>query len=843
MFAATRLPTAFSALLGLLCMLVAACGGGGGDGGGGPTPPTGTTPAITVSLLNSSASVQTGSTTSTTVSVGRSGNYSGTVTLSAEGAPAGVTATLATASIPAGMTSATLDIAVSGSATPGTYTLTIRATGTGVTAVTTTFTLTVTASPVPSYQLSVAPGALTVVEGSSGTAQVTITRSGGFTSDVQLTPGTTPTDVAVSFSPNVTNGTTSQMTITVGLGVAAGVYPITITGASSGMANRTTQIVLTVTPQPTAGTVVVNPSTIQVVQGSSSAAATVTITRERGVTGAAQLSLEALPFGLTGTFSPNPVTGTSATLTIHAGPTAGTGTVTIRVRATIGDRSTVTNVIVTTTSFIPPDFGIAVNPTAVAVTAGNATSSALAITRTGAFTGGVSFVVTGAPIGVTATVTPSPATGTTATVNISTTAAVAAGVYPLVISGTGTGVTGARTTNLSLTVNAPSGGGNVLWQFCSAARVPLWLGTRSGTSGAWTQITAGANNTYSIPFSQPGQIAYVQTATNGFDVTVLGFTPSEALQTAPGECANNPPTKTVSGTVTNLLNQRAVAVVMGGAFAQTVPGFNNFTLTNVKDGVTDLIAMMGFFDNGMFTGYDRVIVRRNINPTAGSTMPVLDFAGSEFAFSAGSNSFFENTSGEAFTVTMAYVTGNGTVGTYQFGLPSTETTRTQWGVPQSQRGASDLHRMTAATSNASAPRSIIKYTANPAFGPSAFGPLLGAPNNTVVGTNPVRLRSQGTWQTEYGLAAGATFYQSVAAPNARSVTITGSRAFFGAASGYDFEIPDFTGAPGWNPDWMLKPGVLTNINVNASGLSAGASTTPADGVTMITGARTGTITP
>lgn len=837
----TRRIPAYTATFALIATLFSACGGGGGDGGT-PTPPGGTG-AIALSLSSTSASVQTGSTASTTVTISRSGNFTGAVGLTVDGAPSGVTATMSTSSVPTGSSSATLNLVVAGSATPGTYSITIRATGSGVSAATSTFALSVTAALVPDFALVATPSALTVIEGSTGNAQIAITRSGGFTGSVLLTPSSTPTDVSVTFNPSDATGATSQITITVGLGVAPGVYPITITGVAQGVSNRTTLLTLTVAPKPSAGTVTVNPANILVVQGQSSAAATVTITRESGVAGAAQLSLEALPANITGTFLPNPVTGNTSSLIISAGPTVPPGTVTIRVRATIGDRSVVTDVNVTISAFVPPDFALTLNPTAVAVTAGAASVSTVSITRTGAFADGVSFAVTGAPAGVTASVTPSPTTGNTATLNVSTTGAAAVGVYPLVVTGTGVGVTGTRTATLSLTVNAPTGGGNLQWKFCSTSRVPLWMGTRSGTSGAWTQVTAGANNTYSVPFSQAGQIAYVQTGSNGIDITVLGLTPQEALGEAADECADNPTTKSVSGTVSNLLPQRAVAVVMGGSFAQTVPGFNSFTLPAVKDGVTDLIAMMGVFSNGMFTQYDRVIVRRNINPAAGSTMSVLDFESNEYAFSAGSNGSFDNFGTDLFTVTMSYVTGNGTVGAYQFGLASATSPRTLWGVPQSQRGANDLHMMLAATSNLAAPRTIIRYTSDVAGGTATFGPLLNAPTNTAVGTNPVRLRSQGTWQTEYNLAAGAIFYQSVAAPNARTVTMTGSRAFYGAAVGYDFEIPDFTGAPGWNPDWMLKPGVLTNINVNSMGLASGSSATPANGVTLITGARTGVITP
>lgn len=835
-----RRSPAYVAVLAMFTTLVVACGGGGD---GGTTPPSGGTGTIGIALSSSSASAQAGTSASTTVSLSRSGTFTGTINVTVEGAPSGVTATLASTSVAAGVTSTVLNMVVASSATAGSYPLTVRATGTGVAAVAATYTLTVTAAPVPDFAIAVTPTALTVVEGTSGTAQIAITRTGGFASTVFLTPsGTLPTDVSVSFSPNDI-ATASTMTVTVGLGVAPGVYPLSVTGAAQGVSNRTTPFTLTVTPKPSAGTLTLSPTTMQVVQGQSSAGATVTLTRGTGITGAAQFTLENAPIGVTGTFTPNPVSGNSTVLVLSAITNAPVGAQNIRIRATIGEASVTLSFLLGIQAFVPPDFGITLNPSALAVIAGGVTSSTATFTRTGSFADGITLVVNGAPAGVTATATPSPTIGNTATINISTTGAVVPGVYPLVVSGTSPLTTGARTANLNLTVNSPAGAGNVQWQFCNAERVPLWMGTRTGSSGAWTRITAGANNTFAIPFSQTGQIAYVHSSTDGFNVTVLGFTPAEAFAAAATECESNPATKSISGSVTNLLPSRVVTVIIGGAKTATMPGVNSYSLTSVKDGVTDILGYMGYFENGLITGYDRLIIRRNINPAPGSVMSVMDFEGSEYAFAAGSNGFFANFGADPFTTSMAYVTSNGAIGTYQFDLPSTTSPRTLWGVPQSLRAANDLHRMTAVTANATAPRTIVKYTSGPASGTNTFGPLLNAPNLSVLGTSPVRLRAQGTWQAEYNASAGVSFIQSGAAPNARTVTVTGSNAFFGAAAGYDFDVPDFTGAPGWDPNWMLKPGVVTSANVNAIGLSAGASFTPADGVTQITGARVGSITP
>jgi hypothetical protein len=69
-------------------------------------------------------------------------SFTGNVTLTVEGLPAGVTAAFAPS--PATGATSVMTITVPATATPGTYNLTIRGTGTGITDATMTFVLTIT---------------------------------------------------------------------------------------------------------------------------------------------------------------------------------------------------------------------------------------------------------------------------------------------------------------------------------------------------------------------------------------------------------------------------------------------------------------------------------------------------------------------------------------------------------------------------------------------------------------------------------------------------------------------------------------------------------------------------
>lgn len=101
------------------------------------------------------------------------------------------------------------------------------------------------------------------------------------------------------------------------------------------------------------------------------------------------------------------------------------------------------------------EIAVSLNPTSASVVQGGTTAVTTTVTRSGGFTGSVVLAVTGNPAGVTAAISNEVTSGqvTTATMTVTVGAAVAPGVYPLVVTGTGSGVT-AATATFSLTVTA-----------------------------------------------------------------------------------------------------------------------------------------------------------------------------------------------------------------------------------------------------------------------------------------------------------------------------------------------------------------------------------------------------
>ncbi|MEV6483586.1 carbohydrate binding domain-containing protein [Streptomyces sp. NPDC051576] len=97
------------------------------------------------------------------------------------------------------------------------------------------------------FSLSLSPGSASVAQGASATTAVSTAVTSGSAESVGLSASGAPSGVSVSFSPgSVTSGGSSTLTATVGSSVAAGTYPITVTGtAASGSHSATYTLTVT----------------------------------------------------------------------------------------------------------------------------------------------------------------------------------------------------------------------------------------------------------------------------------------------------------------------------------------------------------------------------------------------------------------------------------------------------------------------------------------------------------------------------------------------------------------------------------------------------------------------
>jgi hypothetical protein len=175
------------------------------------------------------------------------------------------------------------------------------------------------------FSLAAGPGSQAVNPTGSASYTVTVSGTGGFNGEVTLSVAGLPADTTATFTPNPTTNT-STLNVVTGAGTPAGTYPLTITGVN-GETSHDTSVNLVVQIQEFAPSI--SPATRTVPQSGNTTFA-LNVNPSGGFNSAVTFSVDGLPAGATGTFSPNPTTGaTTLTVTSTLGTTSGTYPLTI----------------------------------------------------------------------------------------------------------------------------------------------------------------------------------------------------------------------------------------------------------------------------------------------------------------------------------------------------------------------------------------------------------------------------------------------------------------------------------------------------------------------------------
>ncbi len=202
-------------------------------------PPT---PNFSHSANPSAVMVNRGASASSTITITRTGGFTGIVTLSAAGLPAGVTAGFTPGSVTE--SSSTVTFTASTAATLGPAVVTITGTGGGLTR-TSTINLTVNDPATPDFALSATPSSMSINRGANGTSAVAIARTGGFAGSVAFSASGLPAGVTATFAPASSTGAGSTLTLAASGTATLGPSAVTVTGTGGGL-TRTTTINLTV---------------------------------------------------------------------------------------------------------------------------------------------------------------------------------------------------------------------------------------------------------------------------------------------------------------------------------------------------------------------------------------------------------------------------------------------------------------------------------------------------------------------------------------------------------------------------------------------------------------------
>lgn len=202
-------------------------------------------PDFSLAANPSSVSVARNGQSSTTISITRTGGFTGNVAFNPVGGlPAGVSATFNPSSTTGA--SSSLTFTANNSAALGTTTVSVSGTGTPGTR-TTTVSLTVTAGGTPDFSLSASPSSVSVARNGQSSTTINIARTGGFTGNVAFNPvAGLPSGVTASFNPTSTTGNGTTLTFTASSSAALGTTNLTVSGSGS-PGTRTTPVSLTVT--------------------------------------------------------------------------------------------------------------------------------------------------------------------------------------------------------------------------------------------------------------------------------------------------------------------------------------------------------------------------------------------------------------------------------------------------------------------------------------------------------------------------------------------------------------------------------------------------------------------
>ena len=304
----------------------------------------------------------------------------------------------------------------------------------------------------PDFALSATPASQTVTAGNSTSYTATVTPSGGYTGTVTFSVAGLPTGASGTFTPgSVTTSGSSTLSISTTTSVAAGSYPLTITG-TDGTLTHTASVTLVVNA-PIVGDFSISASPAsQTVQAGNATSYTATITPSGGFTGTVGLSASGLPAGATASFNPGSVTGGSgsSTLTISTSAATAAGSYTITITGADGPlvHSTTVTLVVTA----PPNFTISASPTSLSVRRGSSGSYTVTVGSQNGFTGTVNLTVSGVPSRTTATFSPASINGSgSSTLTVSPAKNAARGTFTLTITGASGTLT--HSTTVSLTVN------------------------------------------------------------------------------------------------------------------------------------------------------------------------------------------------------------------------------------------------------------------------------------------------------------------------------------------------------------------------------------------------------
>jgi uncharacterized membrane protein len=581
----------------------------------------------------SSATLQSGSSVSYTVTVVPGSVSNPSVALSLSGLPMGVSYSFSPATV-SGAGTSTMTITASSTAPSGTYPLTITGTA-GSATYTNPLSLLVNAS---NANFSIAPASAVVatVSGDAANFPVTLTPINAYVGSVALsvTAGLPAGATATFSSPTVTNtSSTSTLTVLTSGTTAPGAYSLTISGTDGVLTNKTTALlivnsisngcILQVGNTFVSGTLPtqsgtftaewdstpstsLNNSNIGLSLGAQTAFTGFAISARFNPSGdidarngGAFVAASTIPYVAGTSYHFRAVVNVPAnTYSMYVTP-AGQAEITVGTNYSFRTEqagitsidhwdatSSVGTITLCNMMVDAPAFSVSSSPTSQAVAAGAPASYPTTITPIGGYTGNVTLSATGLPSGATASFTPATvsvgANAVTSTMTVATTASTATGVYPITV--TATDGTLINTAFPELTINlpclAPTATSSAVTVSENGA-VPIKLAGTLGSGCAGTDSL-----TYAVTVN-PSHGVLTGTVPNLFYTPTAGFAGSDSFSfTVTDANAATPTSSAAAVTVTVVAPVSTAPILSSLTPAVMVAGSTGILLTVNGSGFT-----------------------------------------------------------------------------------------------------------------------------------------------------------------------------------------------------------------------------------------------------------------
>jgi hypothetical protein len=372
----------------------------------------------------------------------------------------------------------------------------------------------------------------------------------------------------------------------------------------------------------------------------------------------------------------------------------------------------------------------------------------------------------------------------------------------------------------------------ISWTSCpNASEAIRWFAVQDGT-GPWHQVV-GSNGVFTFQVdSERAGVAYTSVGDYSSATTHVRFYTAAELQGVVPPCFSRRAPgfgKNVNGTVASAEGSVDAEIALMGVGASASGAFWDghqpwsFTLSDVGSGDADLLAVSDFScqaDDRCLVATN-MIIRRDIDAPAGSTLPVLDFADPRESFQLMRKSLTLRgvASGEVVSIDEVFSTVKTSYMLTLMTRPRMTATGPTIeldypGVPNDHLAAGDVHRFLILARSTNAFREALVAFHNASDQSATLGPTLPAVAISTTRFNgsvsiSAKLAGDGDFNTWFGEFSQAT----------ADILVRISRGY-ARAGDVSLDVPDFGHVPGWSTTWGLQSGIEARWDVSATNLDA-----------------------